>query len=100
MKRIKYDKHAPKLTKAELRDFRRVTPEEHARFHEAYVNTFGKEPPRRGRPKKGKDKYVPMYMKIHPRALAWAKATAARQSKGYQTVINEVLLRQAGEFSR
>lgn len=85
----------PPLTHSQLRAMRRVTPEEHARFHRAYVNTFGKEPPKRGRPPKGDDKYVPMFMKIHPRALAWAKALAARRSIGYQTVINETLLKKA-----
>ena len=36
----------PELTDKELKEFRRVTPQEHAGFHEAYISTFGKQSPR------------------------------------------------------
>ena len=46
------DPDNPPLTDEQLRSMRRVTSEEHARFRQAYINTFGKEPPVRGRPAK------------------------------------------------
>ena len=50
----------------------------------------------RGRPPKGADKYAPVSMRLHPRVVAWAKREAKRRGIGYQTVINEVLLKAAG----
>jgi len=35
-------------------------------------------------------------MRLHPRVVAWAKREAKRRGIGYQTVINEVLLKAAG----
>jgi uncharacterized DUF497 family protein/predicted DNA binding CopG/RHH family protein len=86
----------PPLSKTQLRAMRRVTPEEHARFQDAYVNTFGKEPPRRGRPRKSlSHKYRDIHLKLHPKALGWAQSEAKRRGIGYQTLINEILLRHA-----
>jgi len=65
-------------------------------FRQIYKNTFGRLPPRRGRPpKKGADKYRSIHIRIHPKALEWARAQAARRGIGYQTVINEALLKRA-----
>ena len=85
MKRIKFD-----FSRA-----RRVTLAEHRMFRNAFENTFGIKPPDRGRPPKGKLKYQGIYIRIHPKAIQWARAQAKKSGKGYQTVINETLLRHA-----
>ena len=57
---------------------RRVTPEEHARFKEALS-----KPPRiigRSRKPPG-EKFVPVYIRLDPRVLAWAKREAKRARK-------------------
>jgi len=65
-------------------------------FRKAYENTFGEKTPRRGRPRKlDHHKYRDIHIKLHPRALQWAQAEAKRRGVGYQTVINELLLRHA-----
>jgi len=75
---------------------RRMLPGEIKAFRKAYENTFGKKPPRRGRPPKaGAHKYKDIHIKLHPRALKWAQAEAKRRGVGYQTVINDLLLGQA-----
>ena len=48
----------------------------------------------RGRPPKGDEKFQPVSIRIHPKALEWAKKEAKRRGVGYQTVINEVLLKK------
>jgi uncharacterized protein (DUF4415 family) len=84
-----------------IRDFdfskaRRITPQEVAMFRKAYENTFGEKPPQRGRPlKKAHLKYKDIHIKIHPKALQWARNRAKKKGVGYQTVINEVLLSHA-----
>jgi uncharacterized protein (DUF4415 family) len=86
----------PEWTAEDFKRARRVTPEEHARFRQAYINTFGKEPPARGRPAKAPhQKYRDIHLKLHPKALSWARAEAKRRGIGYQTIINEILLRHA-----
>ena len=74
---------------------RRATAGEVRMFRKAYENTFGEKPPKRGRPPKGPAKYRDIHIKLHPKALEWARAKAKQRGIGYQTVINEVLLRQA-----
>ena len=76
---------------------RRVTAEEVAAARSAIAATLGKpRPRRRGRPPKGVDKYTPVSIRLHPRVVAWAKREARRRGVGYQTVINEALLKAAG----
>ena len=74
---------------------RRVTPGERRVFRKAYENTFGEKPPRRGRPPKGPEKYRDIHIKLHPKALQWARLKAKKHGIGYQTVINDLLLREA-----
>ena len=72
---------------------RRVTPEENQKFRAAISEQFGIELRKRGRPSKNEEeKYEPISIRLHPKALAWAKAEAQKRGIGYQTVINEVLL--------
>lgn len=86
----------PELTAEYFKRARHFTPEERAMFRQAYINTFGKEPPARGRPAKASHlKYRDIHLKLHPKALSWARAEAKRRGIGYQTLINEVLLRNA-----
>ena len=75
---------------------RRVTAEEVAAARSAIAAKLGKPRAHRGRPPKGADKYAPVSMRLHPRVVAWAKREAKRRGIGYQTVINEVLLKAAG----
>jgi uncharacterized protein (DUF4415 family) len=71
---------------------RRVTPAETKMFRRAYFNTFGRWPPRRGRPPKGPKKYVSVQIRLHPEAVKWARTQARKRGIGYQTLINETLL--------
>jgi uncharacterized protein (DUF4415 family) len=74
---------------------RKITPAERRTFREAYENTFGEKMPGRGRPPKGADKYRAVHIRLDPRILTWARAKAKRRGIGYQTLINETLLRHA-----
>lgn len=75
---------------------RRLTREEAEAARKAIAAKLGKKRARRGRPPKGPDKYEPVSIRLHPKVVAWARREAKRRAVGYQTVINEVLLRVAG----
>lgn len=64
--------------------------------HKAIEAKLGVKLPRRGRPPKGLDKYQPIQIRLHPKALRWAKSQAKHLGIGYQTVINQALLARAG----
>lgn len=87
MKKIKEEFNLSKL--------RRVTPEETEMFRKAIENTFHIKLPVRGRPPKGPEKYREIHIRLHPKALQWARAQAKKRGIGYQTVINETLLHHA-----
>jgi hypothetical protein len=90
------DSENPPLNKSQLRAFRPVSIERQAMFRRAYINTYKKEPPVMGRPPKAaSDKYKAIHIRLHPDAFAWAKHEAKRRGIGYQTVINEALLKRA-----
>lgn len=72
---------------------RRVTAREVAAARSAIEKKLGRPRPRRGRPPKGALKYTPVSIRLHPRVLAWAKKEAKRRGLGYQTIINDVLLK-------
>ena len=75
---------------------RQATPEETEMHRRAIERKLGVKRPPRGRPPKlDEHKYKPTYIRLHPAALAWAKAEAKRRGIGYQTVINETLLHHA-----
>ena len=84
-----------KENKFDFTKARRISPADRRMFRKAYKNTFGRYPPRRGRPPKGADKYRSIHIRLHPKALAWAHAQAKHRGVGYQTVINETLLQRA-----
>lgn len=89
-KTVQVDPENPPLTESDFKRARRVTPEEHKRFHKA-VQSFRS----RGRPKKVSGKYRPVTIRLHPNILQWARAEAKRRGLGYQTVINQTLLAHA-----
>ena len=73
---------------------RRVTPEESQKFRKAISEQFDIKLRKRGRLVKNEDeKYEPISIRLHPKVLAWAKEEAQKRGIGYQTVINEVLLK-------
>jgi uncharacterized protein (DUF4415 family) len=76
---------------------RRITGREVAAASKAIEAKSGIARPSRGRPlKPDLDKYQPTSIRLHPKALAWARKEARKRGVGYQTVINEVLLEKAG----
>ncbi len=76
---------------------RRITPEEVAAATLAIKEQFGIEPGKqRDRPPKpGDQKYEAVSIRLNPQVLVWAKAEGDRLGVGYQTVINEALLKLA-----
>lgn len=76
---------------------RRITTAEVRANRRAIEKATGvKRPARRGRPPKAdKEKYVPVSIRLHPRALKWLKSEAKRQDVPYQTILNQMLLKLA-----
>jgi uncharacterized protein (DUF4415 family) len=72
---------------------RRVTAAETEMARKAIEAATGVKRPKRGRPPKGEEKFQPISIRLHPDVLAWARAEGRRRKIGYQTVINEVLLK-------
>jgi len=75
---------------------RRVTAAETEAARKGIELKLGVKRPRRGRPPKGEEKYQPISIRLHPDVLSWARAEARRRKVGYQTVINEALLKATG----
>jgi len=75
---------------------RRVTAAEVDAARKAIEAKTGVKQPKRGRPPKGEAEFQAISIRIHPDALAWAKREGRRRKVGYQTIINEVLLKSAG----
>lgn len=75
---------------------RHVTATEVAKARTAIENKLGKKRKSRGRPPKSyAERYRAVSIRLHPRVVNWAKAQAKKMHVGYQTVINEVLLKLA-----
>lgn len=75
---------------------RRVTAVEIKQAHKAIEKKLGKKRKSRGRPPKPlSERYRAVSIRLHPKVMSWAKAKAKKQHVGYQTVINEVLLKLA-----
>jgi uncharacterized protein (DUF4415 family) len=75
---------------------RRITPREVEAARRAIEMTAGKPRRPRGRPAKpASERYRPVFIRLHPKVLGWAKRAAIRRGVGYQTVINETLLKNA-----
>lgn len=75
---------------------RHVTAAEVARARKAIEDKLGRKRKSRGRPPKSHaERYRAVSIRLHPRIMRWAKTQAKKKHVGYQTVINEVLLRLA-----
>jgi uncharacterized protein (DUF4415 family) len=76
---------------------RRVTKREVELARTAIEERTGVPRPARGRPPKvAAERYLATSIRLHPKAIAWARREARKRGVGYQTVINEVLLEKAG----
>lgn len=76
---------------------RRITTKEVVTGRRAIEKFTGKpRPKRKGRPPKSlSQKYVPISIRLDPKALSWLKREAKRKSVPYQTIINNLLLKEA-----
>ena len=75
---------------------RKITLAEVKAAHKAIEEKLKVKRPFRGRPPKEADeKYRPVSIRLHPRVIEWAKREAKRRGVGYQSVINEALLKLA-----
>jgi uncharacterized protein (DUF4415 family) len=76
---------------------RRVTKREVESARAGIEVQTGVPRPARGRPPKPKtEKYQATSIRLHPKAIAWARREARKKRVGYQTIINQVLLEKAG----
>lgn len=76
--------------------WRKVTSSETEMFRQMIEKKLGVKRPKRGRPAKPEGaKMKPISIRLHPKVLLWAKKEAKRRGVGYQTVINEVLMKAA-----
>jgi uncharacterized protein (DUF4415 family) len=76
---------------------RRATLAELKEAHKAIEQLTGKKRPFRGRPPKpSHERYLAVSIRLHPKVVKWAKTEAKKRGLGYQSVINEVLLKSAG----
>ncbi|MCY4321379.1 MAG: AT hook motif protein [Bdellovibrionaceae bacterium] len=73
---------------------RRITLRETISAKKAIEKKTGVKRRLRGRPVKGALKYVPTSIRLHPKVLSWAKSEAKKRGIGYQTVINESLIKK------
>ncbi len=79
-----------------LEGWRHPTAAELRRNRKAIEEKLGIKLPPRGRPmKRPEEKYLPVSLRLHPLVLKWAKKEAKRRGTGYQTVINQTLLKHA-----
>ena len=77
-----------------FRKARRITDKEVVSARKAIEKRSGTKRKVRGRPAKPeKDKFVPTSIRLHPKVLRWAKKEAAKRKVGYQSIINEILLK-------
>ena len=74
---------------------RRITPKEVQVSTKAIEEKFGIKRRSGGRPQKGEDRFLKISIRLHPKALEWAKKEAKRLGVDYQTVINDILLKKS-----
>ena len=73
------------------KNFKRLTKKQHEKFKKTAENTLKKL----GRPALEENKkYIPTYIRFHPKVVAWAKKESKKRGIGYQTVINDELLKK------
>jgi predicted DNA binding CopG/RHH family protein len=74
---------------------RRVTPEEHQHFKAMVAKQLGTQSDA-NTVLNPEEPYQAVSLQLHPKVLTWAKTEAQKRGIEYQTVINEVLLKQVG----
>ena len=74
---------------------RQITKKEVTAAHSAIEKKLGVKRTPRGRHPKGDEKFKPISIRLHPKILEWAKKEAQKLGIGYQTVINNMLLKKA-----
>ncbi len=75
---------------------RHLTASEVTKARKAIAEKLGKRRKNRGRPPKlHSERYRAVSIRLHPKIVSWAKMRAKKKRVGYQTVINEVLLKLA-----
>lgn len=74
---------------------RRVTTQEVRLFKRGIEKKLDVKRASRGRPRKTNGKYTPIAIRLHPKVLQWVKRQAKKRRIGYQTLINEILLKMA-----
>lgn len=84
----------PKKVEFPFEKARRITPEEVMAAETAIQEQFGINNSSVGRPHKSEtEKYQAVSIRLHPQVIAWARAEAKKRGVGYQTIINEALLK-------
>lgn len=74
---------------------RRISSQEISQARKAIEQVTGKNRPMRGRPPKNlSEKFKAISIRLHPKILTWAKKRAKELGVGYQTVINNYLLKK------
>jgi predicted DNA binding CopG/RHH family protein len=75
---------------------RRITPTELESFRKGIEKAEGKKRLKRlGRPAKTPaEKYIPVSIRLHPQVLSWLKKEAKKRAVPYQTIINQLLLKE------
>lgn len=85
----------PNLKTFPFRKARRVTRQETEQFRKAIEKVSKTKRAARGRPAKNlEEKYMAISIRLHPQVLNWAKKRAKKTGVGYQTIINEALLKK------
>ena len=86
-----------KITKSfPFHEARRILTHEVKDAKIAIEKKLGSKRPQRGRPNKSMtEKYQTISIRLDPRILSWAKTESKKRRIGYQTFINEVLLKKA-----
>lgn len=74
---------------------RSITEKEVTSARKAIEKKLGIKRAARGRHPKGDEKFKPISIRLHPKILEWAKKEAGKLGVGYQTVINNLLLKEA-----
>lgn len=85
-----------KVSEFPFESARQITAKEVAAATEAVKAQFEIEPPKRGRfTKDESERNEPVSIRLHPKVIKWAREEAEKRGVGYQTVINEALLKIA-----
>ena len=74
---------------------RRITEKEVMGARKAIEKKLSLKKGTRGRHPKGDEKFKSVSIRLHPKILEWAKKEAVKLGIGYQTVINNLLLKKA-----